>query len=225
LVELDGTPFLTRCRRRTVSIWELRAFVAQQYHYSRHFTRYLCALMMRLEREQDRAELAGNLFEEMGLAGGLGIPHAEIYRRMLVAMEVDASAIPAQVATQELIKAMLSACSDPDPMVGLGALCLGAEAIVPHVYSQVLRGFLSVGEPEANLEFFRIHIEDDDEHAVTMRRIIDRELQEDPRRLKALKGSARRLLAARTQFFHGLSRVQAPIRRDGADAALERRPS
>jgi pyrroloquinoline quinone (PQQ) biosynthesis protein C len=224
LTQLDAAPFLGRCRRRTVSIWELRAFVAQQYHYSRHFTRYLCALMVGLDREQDRAELAGNLFEEMGLSGGNGLPHAEIYRRMLAAMEVDPEAIPVLPSTAALVEAMLSACTDPDPMVGLGALCLGAEAIVPHIYSQVLRGFRSVGEAEENLEFFRIHIDGDDEHAVTMRRIIDREAQDNPRRILTLKASAQRLIAARTAFFQGLSRVPLPRGADVAVAAEGRQP-
>jgi hypothetical protein len=106
-----------------------------------------------------------------------------------------------------LVEAMLAACANPDPMVGLGALCLGAEAIVPHVYSQILRGFLAVGIPAADLIFFKIHIEDDDAHAVTMRALIDREIARDAHRVVALREAARKIIAARTAFFRDLNRV------------------
>lgn len=203
--ELDSTAFLTRCRLRLVTKSELREFAAQQYHYSRHFTRYLCALMMNLTSEHDRAQLADNLFEEVGLGEGGGVAHSIIYRNMLTAMKIDPSQVEVAPETKALIDTMLSMCADPDPMVGLGALCLGAEAIVPHIYSQIMRGFLSVGESPENLEFFRIHIDGDDAHAVTMRKIIDREIGKSPEKLQTLKKSAQLLISARRNFFAALS--------------------
>lgn len=199
--DLDDTPFLTRCRNGSVSLFELETFVVQQFHYSRHFTRYLCALMGNLSLEADRSALASNLFEELGLSGGTGVAHAVIYRNMMVDRELDAQNIPPHPETLHLVKSMLTACSNQDPMVGLGALCLGAEAIVPHLYSQIVAGFLSQGESLEKLKFFTIHIEDDDEHAVTMRRIIDRELSRDSKKRQTLREAARRLLVARSQFL------------------------
>lgn len=199
--DLDDTPFLTRCREGSVTLFELDTFIIQQFHYARHFTRYLCALMGNLPQESDRSALASNLFEELGLSGGTGVAHAVIYRQMMVERQLDDQGTPAHPETLHLVKSMLTACSNSDPLVGLGALCLGAEAIVPHVYSQIVSGFLSVGESLDRLKFFTIHIEDDDEHAVTMRKIIDREISADPRRRQTLRESARKLLVARGQFM------------------------
>ena len=90
-------------------------------------------------------------------------------------------------------------------MVGLGALCLGAEAIVPHVYSTIISGFESVREAPENLAFFAIHIDADDAHAVTMRRIIERELARSPQGRVDLEYGAYRAIAARVAFFDAIS--------------------
>jgi pyrroloquinoline-quinone synthase len=205
---LRNTRFLTRCRCRVASCEELHLFVRQQYYYSRHFTRYLHAVMSNLEDEHDRAALTQNLFEEMGVGGG--ISHAEIYRRMMAVMLPENSEASVFPATQALIDTMLSCCRDPRVMVGLGAICLGAEAIVPEVYSAIMTGFEAIREPQTNLEFFAIHIEGDENHAVTMRNIIVRELERDPRSRLDMDYGAARAIGARVAFFDA-------IRSDGSN--------
>jgi pyrroloquinoline-quinone synthase len=205
---LDETPFLTHCREGRVAKRDLQTFVRQQYFYSRHFTRYLCALISNLIPERDRLDLSQNLFEEMGLGKFGSIPHSRIYREMMEKMGIEAGGEGVFPSTHQLINQMMDACRDENPMVGLGALCLAAEAIVPHVYSQIVTGFESQGEPAENLEFFKIHIEGDDEHAVTMREIIERELSADPRQRGVLRQSAHRLLEARASFFEGITYVR-----------------
>lgn len=205
LAALDETPLLTRCREGVVSRDELYSYVRQQCHYSRHFTRYLSALLANVAEEADRRELVQNLFEEMGLGAFGSVPHSQIYRDMMRSMGVrleDEAALP---ATQELIATMFDCCTSKRPMVGLGALCLGAEAIVPHLYSTIVSGFEILGEPRAHLEFFLIHIDGDDEHAVTMRRIIQRELERDPSSRIDLEYGASRAIEARVAFFRAVS--------------------
>jgi hypothetical protein len=90
-------------------------------------------------------------------------------------------------------------------MVGLGALCLGAEAIVPEVYSTILNGFDAVREPRENLHFFTIPVSDDDEHARTMRNIILRELSNNSRSRYDLEYGAARAFDARVEFFEAIS--------------------
>jgi pyrroloquinoline quinone (PQQ) biosynthesis protein C len=204
---LDEVPFLDRCRQGTVTPEELRAFLVQQYFYSRHFTRYLCALLSNITNDADRSELIHNLLEEMGFSGGK--PHAQIYASMMAKMGCDPVGESIHPATQELINGMFDCCRDGNPMVGLGALCLGAEAIVPHVYSQVVEGFRSVGETDDRLEFFLLHIESDDEHALTMRRIIEKELAVHPEQRSVLQSAARRIIAARRRFFEAIGEVPA----------------
>jgi pyrroloquinoline-quinone synthase len=202
---LDSTPFLTRCRKGTATRDELTTFVRQQCHYSRHFTRYLSALLGNMTEEADRRDLVQNLFEEMGL-GGLGnVPHAQIYRDMMRTMGVFLDEEPALAETQALVDTMFECCRSPRPMVGLGALCLGAEAIVPHLYSTIVNGFEAIGEPREHLSFFLIHIDGDDEHARTMQRIIVRELQQRPASRVDLEYGAALAIAARVQFFTALT--------------------
>src|SRR4051812_41215677 len=64
--DLDWSPFLMRCRAGLVTREELNSFLIQQNYYSRHFTRYLCALLSNMNNETDRLELTENLLEEIG---------------------------------------------------------------------------------------------------------------------------------------------------------------
>lgn len=202
---LDGSLFLERCRSGEITRAELEDFLVQQFHYSRHFTRYLCALLANLANESDRTELTENLFEEMGLGDDQQIPHSRIYRDMLTALALDPTKAPAFQETQDLAETMLKLCSNEDPVVGLGALCLGAEAIVPHLYTQIRAALISAGFPRDELVFFDIHIEGDDEHAETMKAIVQRELAKDPSALKRLNSAASLIVRRRVAFFDGIS--------------------
>lgn len=218
---LDATPFLTRCRQGRASRAELEVFLVQQYHYSRHFTRYLCALLSNMTNEADRLALTDNLFEEMGLGDAGQIPHSKLYRDMLDALQLDPANHPPLPETQALVATMIRLSADPDPMRGLGALCLGAEAIVPHLYTQILHGLLRAGFAERQLEFFPLHIAGDDEHALTMKRIIDRELAASPSAQTALREAARESIGKRRAFFEAIGRLatadHAPALREVAD--------
>ena len=202
---LDNTTFMVRCREGRITRAELDTYVRQQYHYSRHFTRYLAALLANVGDEKDRRDLVENLFEEMGLGEFGSKPHSQIYRDMMAAMKVNPKDEPVFLATQKLIDTMLSLCADKNHLIGLGALCLAAEAIVPHMYSTIVHGFKAVGEAEKNLEFYAIHIEGDDEHAKTMRRIIDSELLKNPDAIHEIHHGARLGIKARIQFFEEIS--------------------
>lgn len=203
LDSLRATSFLSRCRTGIVSRRELELFLKQHHYYSKNFTRYLCALISNLRNEEDRRLLTQNLFDELGLV--TGVSHAEIYRRMIATILPSGNDVEVFPATQALIETMLECCRNSRPMVGLGALCLGAEAIVPEVYSTILNGFDAVREPRENLDFFTIHISDDDEHARTMRNIILRELENNPRSRHDLEYGAARAFDARVEFFEAIS--------------------
>lgn len=202
---LDRVPFLTRCRSGEVTRPELNTFLIQHCYYARHFTRFLCAVMSNMSDEHDRLELMENLVEEAGFAEDSEIPHAQLYREMMRSMGVDPTTEPIFESTQQLIDAMYDCCRNSNPLVGLAALCLGAEAIVPHLYSQVIGGFLSQGEPLENLNFFTIHVQCDDGHAITMRNILERSLASDSFQTVLLKLTAARMIQARTRFFEGIS--------------------
>jgi pyrroloquinoline-quinone synthase len=197
-------PFLKRCRNGEVSLDTLKRFLVQQGHYSRHFTRYLCALMSNLRSNEHVLSLADNLFEELGLTEDSPTPHSEIYKAMLERFELDLGKSTVLASTQVLIQTMFDHCRDPNPARGLGALCLGAEALVPHVYADILAGFKAVGVDATDTAFFQIHVECDDGHAETMRDIMVLTAQDDPSQLDIMISSGRHLVEARSRFFSGL---------------------
>jgi pyrroloquinoline quinone (PQQ) biosynthesis protein C len=146
--------------------------------------------------------LAHNLAEELGLGGTQQEePHAAIYARMLSGFGIDLKRTPTLPGTQKLIDTMFDYCKRGNPVYGLAALCLGAESIVPALYSDILKGFTSQGVPENRLEFFRIHIECDDGHGLIMQEILARFLQQDPTHYEAVYQAATATITARLDFF------------------------
>jgi pyrroloquinoline quinone (PQQ) biosynthesis protein C len=205
LASIEATSFMTRCRGGSIGRSELATFVLQHHHYARHFTRYLSGLLAAVVDEEDRQLLVRNLFEEMGLADGAGVPHARIYREMMASMGLDPRSHRPFPETERLVRTMLACCRSESPMVGLGALCLGAEAIVPRLYSTVVAGFESIGVAGEQLRFFHMHIAEDDNHARTMRVIIDRELRRHPEARIDLDYGAARAIAARVDFLRAIT--------------------
>lgn len=200
-------PFLVRCGNGTVTMDELRRFLVQQGLYSRHFTRYLCALISRLDESEDVLRLAGNLAEELGYGDEMhGIPHSRIYADMLSAFEIQLDHHTAYPETQNLIDTMFMLCRQPRGIAGLGAMCLGAEAVVPALYTRLVEGFQSCGISADRLEFFRIHIDCDDGHAETMLELITRlTVNSIPSLIGALQ-AGEIAVNARLRFFDAIAK-------------------
>ncbi|ROU09418.1 TenA family transcriptional regulator [Lysobacter enzymogenes] len=187
LQELERHPFLRRCREDANAIELLRVFLVQHSYYSENFTRYLCALMSRMPSNDDVRALAANLVEETGLDRPDAVTHAELYRRCLGELGVRPRSAPILPETSALIESMFHYCRAPDPLEGLAALCLGAEAIVPTLYGGLLQGLRRCGYSDAQLHFFVLHVSEDEAHALVMREIINRLLRDRPhRRAKVL---------------------------------------
>lgn len=182
LAELYAHPFLATCREGKAGSELLRAFLVQHHYYSQYFTRYLCAMMASLPNQSDVKALADNLFEEMGLDREGSETHAELYLKSMAAAGAKAGSQPMLAQTRLLTDAMFRYCRSVEPLDGLAALCLGGEAIVPVVYGAVLSGMQQAGVSAEGLEFFRIHVEEDEGHAIVMRKIIDQLLDAHPYR-------------------------------------------
>ncbi|AKJ26899.1 TenA family transcriptional regulator [Caldimonas brevitalea] len=196
--------FLARCRAGTVTLDELKLMLVQQGLYSTYFTRYLCAMMANLPSNQEVLALAENLFEELGLAPDSPRPHYLIYRDMLEHFGLTLERARPLPGTRQLIDAMFANCRDPNPARGLGALCLGAEALVPAVYSDILAGFSACGAQPEELEFFRIHVECDDGHAETIRDIMVQLAAGDNDQIDQMLEAGRHLVDARLAFFSSI---------------------
>ena len=198
-------PFLRDCREGVVPLARLKSFLVQQGHYSRHFTRYLCAMMSNLPEQEQILALAENLFEELGLSDDSQIPHSVLYRQMLERFDLSLEQGPAPLPeTTELIRIMTAHCRDLNPARGLGALCLGAESLVGPVYASILEGFAAHGLHGPDLDFFTIHIECDDGHAGTLQDIMVRTAGQDPAQLEIMIASGTALVRARCNFFSAI---------------------
>lgn len=202
--QLGKTRFLTHCQNGQISREELAIFIQQHQLYSSCFTRYLAALLANIENDEHRLALTHNLFDEMGLGDAGNLSHTKLYRNMMESMGLAPCTNPLP-STQRLVDTMFECCKSSNYMVALGALCLGAEGIVPFLYQRIVDGFLAIGEPLDKLQFFTLHIECDDGHAETMNEIIARQLEQRPSALLDLHYGAEKMIQARIAFFEGIT--------------------
>ena len=85
----------------------------------------------------------------------------------------------------------------------MAALCLGAEAIVPFLYSAILAAGKHL-KVEDKLAFFKIHIECDDGHALAFRTIINDELNKRPGAIDCCREVAQTLIKLRIDLFEAI---------------------
>jgi pyrroloquinoline quinone (PQQ) biosynthesis protein C len=197
-------PFIRRCRDGSITRHELNVFLAQQAKYSGYFTRYLCALISNLHDNDDVLRLAENLAEELGFGEHDSEPHARLFTRMLAELGVQQHEVPTFPETAHLIATALHYCKQRNPAYGLGALCLGAEAIVAPLYSDIIEGFMANGVARERLKFFEIHVECDDDHAATMYDILQRLQDQRPQDAALMLEGAQAMIDARLDFFNGI---------------------
>ncbi|OUM06593.1 hypothetical protein BW686_16010 [Pseudomonas syringae] len=202
--QVSDHPFLVQCRAATMPIDRLKSFLVQQGKYSRYFTRYICQLMTHLEGDEDILAVFENLFEELGFGEVAEPTHSAIYRDMLRSFDLSLEAHATLPSTQHLIDTMMNFCKQPNGVYGLSALCLGAEAIVPHLYSDIVSGFAGQGVAAEKLRFFTVHIECDDGHADTLLAILSRLVVEKSARFEIVRHAAFMMIKARLEFLDKL---------------------
>jgi pyrroloquinoline quinone (PQQ) biosynthesis protein C/quercetin dioxygenase-like cupin family protein len=156
------------CQAGLLTRDDFKHIFSQYYKYSKNFTRYLTALMTNCESDYFRSRLSENLWEE----GGGTDPdkrHAELFRRFLrQALGVDPDAIQYQSFANNFFHQYLDFCRNSPALAGSAFLSLGTEGAVSRLYGYFCEGLLKAGIPEEQLLFFRLHMECDDEHAITL---------------------------------------------------------
>lgn len=200
--------------------WALRDYAYQYAFYSSQFPLYLEGVIANLSSEAHKAALLENLAEERGVPGSdrpEDVPHTELFGRFRRAIGVDAAyestAKPATTVTVWRDLA-LQKCRSPQPGVGIGAIGLGTEFVVPTIYTYILEGIRSHTHlvPD-DYFFFTLHAKCDHEHAAVLRRItVDLAVDADTR--EALRFGVLSALNLRNAFWDiMLSRaVEAPPR-------------
>ncbi|WP_394845305.1 iron-containing redox enzyme family protein [Pendulispora brunnea] len=220
LRKLERHPLLTELSEGRIGLNGVRTLLIQHRHYSRHFTRYLCALMSNISNVDDLHAIMENLLEEMGIDGGENVTHAELFQRTLDTLNADPCDEGPLPATRALTQSVMEYCRKKDPLEGLAALCLGAEAIVPLVYRPILDALVGHGVGDRATEFFRIHIEEDEGHALTMLNILQRLTARDASARERARSIGADVIAKRCDMFDA---VLQEIRGRGGDDVLAHR--
>ncbi|MEQ1969548.1 iron-containing redox enzyme family protein [Xenorhabdus nematophila] len=204
LHDLVTHPLLQALERNEIDLVALRTLLIQHSHYSRHFTRYLCALMGKLNDANDVMALLENMQEEMGVDGSSRITHAEMFQRTLRTIGAVPTSQEPLLQTQKMVDTMMSHCQSSDSLSGLAAMCLGAEAIVPLIYRPILKTLRYHGFGEDATEFFSLHIEEDEDHALTMLAIMLRRINDQSDLRNHAIAVGRELVTSRVAMFDAI---------------------
>lgn len=213
IAKLRTHSFLRRCRDGQITLDELKVFLVQQGLYATNFTKYLCAAMANLPGNSEIRPLAQNLFDEAGFSGTK--PHAVIYDEMLEGFGLSLKGATPTAGTVKLINAMFRHCRNEDPAFGTGALCLGAEALVPAYYSDIVTGFVKCGVKEDQLTFFTLHITVDDGHATTLGEIMASIANDSPEAVAKMVTAGRELVDARMAFLTSVEEASQKLAATG----------
>ena len=209
-----------------------RDFAAVHYGYSAWFTRYLRAVIDRLERADHREALLENLSEESGklddearttlremgipLESVDGVPHRELCRRFCLATGLDDAALEAPPPISVYWRYTFLARIEQSPAAfGVGAIGLGTEGIVQNLYAKIIRGLSKAGHLKSeDTVFFDLHCHVDEQHQLDLLRIA-KDLAVDDKACEALKDGMLFALDLRCAIWQDLWQRSA-MRRTGA---------
>ena len=184
----------------------LRDFIFQYSFYSRHFDAYNEAVLTTIDFPAYRAVIEENIADEQGTGerGFAGLPHREMFSQFAKRIGVDDdyrdSHRPLTTA-RVWGELFLQKCSSPIPGVGLSAISIGTEFIVPDVYNNILKLIArsSFSDIEENF-FFTLHSECDVEHSRQLIELLY-DFCEDKDHREAVRFGAISALNLRTAFF------------------------
>ncbi len=161
--------FFKGCKLGWFSKEDFKYIFSQYYLYSKNFTRYIAFLMANCESDYYRALLSENIWQEGG-GSNVDKRHAEIFRVFLKkTLEIEnLDEIKFDTCTKYFVDQYLYNSASADNLKSTTFLSLGTESIVSKMYSLILEGLLKAGIKEEELEFFKVHLDCDDEHAETI---------------------------------------------------------
>jgi pyrroloquinoline quinone (PQQ) biosynthesis protein C len=197
---------LFHCLTRSEADEALRDFIYQYSFYSRHFDAYNEAVLTTVNIPAYRAVIEENIADEQGSGkpGFEGLPHRKMFARFAERIGINDryralhNPITTAMVWGELF---LQKCSSPIPGVGLSAISIGTEFIVPDVYNHILElinksSFFNIEENY----FFTLHSECDVEHSQQLIELLY-DFCEDKDCREAVRFGAMSALNLRTAFF------------------------
>lgn len=211
------------CKQGRLTVDDFRLLFGQYLGYSRNFTRYLAGVMASCPDDYLRSRLSENLWEE----GGGAEPeqrHAQIFRKFLASIDVDANNVELEDCTRLFVDRYLAATRSEDHVYAASYLALGTEGIVSRMYQVLVDGMRAAGIPDQDLHFFHLHIGCDDQHAETLMLILEAKKSDPDWYERALRGM-NDALEARRSFFEAIyTRLEERRYRPVIDRIRARQP-
>ncbi len=195
-------------------------FAAQYGFYSAWFPRYLTAVISRMDNSVHRQHLINNLAEESGqlhdedLAAirGIGIQeswvqgisHPELFRRFQTHVGVRADNSPG-IEVQVWRESFLSLVQFGSPAEAIGAIGLGTESIVKHIYGYLIESIQKFTDLSLDqYVFFPLHTEVDDEHGLILLDIAQQLSAQSEQSAIDLRKGMLKALNLRSAFWDGM---------------------
>lgn len=185
----------------------LRDYAHQYSFYSRGFVTYLQSVIDHLPTQVQRDTLMENLIEEQGNPDATRIeekPHVEIFNHFKAIVGADdayKAKTPVSATVEIWARLFDEKCQSAQVGIGLGAIGLATENIVPVFYPFIADGIdnhTALGE-DASL-FFRLHVDCDDGHGEDLVQIT-KEIAADPQSREAIRFGTISALNLRAAFW------------------------
>ena len=188
-----------------------KIFAEQYYQYSKHFSRYLAAVISIIPDEPAREPLIKNLYEEYGGRAeeqkemDLELVHANIFRKFCTAVGANLETTKPLPETSLFVERCFH-LNELHFVEALGALGPGIEYTVPFIYKPIYDGLKKKGYKEADLLFFAAHITLDVEHGENIWHSIEPYTRSSENQERIRRG-AMYMLDARKVLWDGLERA------------------
>ena len=185
----------------------LRDYAHQYSFYSRGFVKYLQSVIDNLPTQEQKDTLLENLIEEQGNLESSDLaerPHVEIFdhfKGLVGADDAYAAQRPPSATVEIWARLFDEKCQSNQVGIGLGAIGLATENIVPVFYpcfAEAIDKFTELGS-DASL-FFRLHVDCDDGHGEDLVEIT-KEIAEEPRNREAIRFGTISALNLRSAFW------------------------
>ena len=153
----------------------IRDYAHQYSFYSSYFVKYLDGVINTLGSEDHKAELRENIESEKGNPEAVELaerPHVEIFSQFKKDVGIDLayeSANPPSTTALLWRDLFLQKCRSTIPGVGIGAIGIATENIVPHIYKYIVAAIEEHSDHPSDASFFfRLHMDCDDGHAESL---------------------------------------------------------
>ncbi len=185
----------------------IRDYAHQYSVYSSYFVDYLDGVIKALTDEAHKEELLENIEEEKGdpyATDREKRPHVELFDEFKKQIGVDKAyelAHPASTTTLLWRDLFLQKCNSTIPGVGIGAIGIATENIVPHIYKYIVSAIEEHSDhPNDASFFFRLHMDCDEGHAESLIDVTT-EIAQDIETREAIRFGVISSLNLRTAFW------------------------